>query len=102
MCLVLLSSLSPAGAQSQNLSDAPVSKAQIDPDYPLWLGAGALVGALAFNLLAIGPSSLPVIPATVGGTQVVPSAAMAFARVYAGTSAVVGAILADRWFTSRS
>ncbi|MEO5375199.1 MAG: hypothetical protein H7840_13135 [Alphaproteobacteria bacterium] len=58
-------------------------------------GLGAITGVVAFNLATGGTAALPFFASTTAGTVSAAEGAVAVSRVYAVTSAVVGALTAD-------
>lgn len=61
---------------------------------PIVVGLGAIAGVVTFNVLAIGVEALPGGMALSTATTVPAEASVAISRVYATTSAVVGAWIA--------
>jgi hypothetical protein len=61
---------------------------------PIVVGLGAIAGIVTFNVLAIGVEALPGGVAYTAGATVPAEASVAISRVYATTSAVVGAWIA--------
>jgi hypothetical protein len=61
---------------------------------PIVVGLGAIAGVVTFNVLAIGVEALPGGMADAAGATVPAEASVAISRVYATTSAVVGAWIA--------
>ena len=58
---------------------------------PIVVGLGAIAGVVAFNVLVLGISALPGGFAYASGVTVPAEMSVAMSRVYATTSAVVGA-----------
>jgi hypothetical protein len=61
---------------------------------PIVVGLGAIAGVVTFNVLAIGIEALPGGVAYTASATVPAEASVAISRVYATTSAVVGAWIA--------
>jgi hypothetical protein len=61
---------------------------------PIVIGLGAIAGVVTFNVLALGVEALPGGLAYGAGTTVPAEMSVAMSRVYATTSAVVGAWIA--------
>jgi hypothetical protein len=61
---------------------------------PIVVGLGAIAGVVTFNALVIGVEALPAGMAFSTATTVPAEASVAISRVYATTSAVIGAWIA--------
>jgi hypothetical protein len=72
----------------------PAQPAPADHLLPIVVGAGAIAGVVAFNVLALGLEALPGGFAYAAGATVPAEMSVAMNRVYAVTSAVVGSWLA--------
>lgn len=76
----------------------------LERNQPIALGLGAIGGVVAFNVLTGGIGALPFIgaeaTAAATGAATTIEGAVAISRVYAVTSAVVGALAAD-WLVNR-
>jgi len=96
--LIALVGILPIAAQAQSPGagqTAPLTAAT-DPNYPLWLGVGAIAATVAWNLYTLGIASFPVIPgALAAGELVQPAWSVAQSRVWAIGSGVFGAWFAD-------
>jgi hypothetical protein len=84
-----------AHAQTQAAGQTPLTAAT-DPNYPIWIGVGAIVGAAAWNLYSLGLPSLPIIPGVIpAGGLVLPAWNVAYSRYWAITMGVFGGWFAD-------
>lgn len=78
----------------------PTEAAAPGRDYtPLVIGAGAVAGVLAFNVLALGWEAVPMASAIAEGGVVPAEMSVAMSRVYAVSSAVAGGLIADYLYT---
>lgn len=94
-----------AAACAQAATPAPM-RAEPDalpttaPDLtPVVAGAGAIAGVVAFNLFGLGLVAIPGAGAYAAGATVPAEMSVAMSRIYATSSAVVGALLADYLYT---
>jgi hypothetical protein len=95
--LMLTLVLAPVGGWAQTAAATPeVPAAPATPDrlMPLVVGAGAIAGVVAFNLLTLGLPALPGGFAYAAGAIVPAEMSVAMSRVYATTSAVAGSWIA--------
>ena len=102
--IALLAQVNIAVAQTAPQPPAPVQhpvSAQHDWK-PIVIGLGAIAGVVAFNVTAIGFEALPGGLAYEAGAAVPAEASVAISRVYATTSAVIGAWIAYYAYGSTS
>lgn len=69
-----------------------------DTILPIVIGLGAIAGVVGFNVLALGVEALPGGLAYGAGATVPAEMSVAMSRVYAVTSAVVGAWVANHLY----
>lgn len=73
--------------------------AATDPNYPLWLGIGAISATILWNWYSVGISSFASIPGTLSaGMVILPEWSVAMSRVFAVGMGVIGALLADSFY----
>jgi hypothetical protein len=92
LLVTMMAQTLPAFAQPAR---APVeTSATQDNLRPIIIGLGAIAGVVAFNVVALGIGALPGGAAYGVGATVPAEMSVAMSRVYATTSAVVGAWIA--------
>jgi hypothetical protein len=84
----------PQVVMAQPAAPAPTPAAAQFDMRPIVVGLGAIVGVAAFNVLALGVEAVPGGLAYGAGATVPAEMSVAMSRVYATTSAVVGAWIA--------
>jgi len=89
----------PARAQTPAKSQPVLASPDAGFDMrPIVVGLGAVAGLVAFNVLALGPGALPGGLAYGAGAIVPAEMSVAISRVYAGSSAVLGSLVAHYKF----
>lgn len=92
--ITALSLLSFSQAQSASASNAPIS----DTRYPYVVGLGAIAGVVGAQYLLFGAAGFPFWPGSVpSGAVIAPEISVGVSRMFATTSAVLGA-WAGLWF----
>jgi len=99
--LALVGVLPISSSYAQTQPQAPTAAARTGESlYPVVLGLGAIAGVVGYNYFALGPAAaFPFLQGTLQPTAgaIAPHVSVAMSRVYATTSAVVGAWVAN-WF----
>ncbi|MGQ9366879.1 hypothetical protein [Azospirillum sp. ST 5-10] len=127
--LVVLLACGPAAVHAQTVTEpvpqtAPPAAAPVTPDtalpaevppaagpeapapvaagdyYPVVIGLGAIAGVVGFNLVALGVGAVPGGAAYAAGMMVPAEMSVAMSRVYAITSAVAGAWVANYLYSA--
>ena len=83
----------------QNQTPEQQVTAATDPNYPLWLGIGAITATVLWNWYSVGVSSFASIPGALApGMTILPEWSVAMSRVFAVGMAVIGALIADSFY----
>ena len=104
IALGVAAGLAPITATAQSVPAVPERVAPPDPGtmsmgLTTAVGLGALAGVAGFNILTLGIGALPGGMAYGAGMVVPAEMSVAMSRVYATTSAVAGALIADYIYT---
>jgi hypothetical protein len=98
--LALVGMLPISSSYAQAPAQAQTSAKSSDGLYPIVVGLGAIAGVVGFNYFALSPAAaFPFLQGALEptATSIAPHVSVAMSRVYATTSAVVGAWVAN-WF----
>jgi len=96
VALVAAMAIQPLAARAQSSTPEPAASPDASAPaaggsmLPIVVGAGAIAGVVAFNVLALGLEALPGGLAYEAGATAPADMSVAMSRVYAVTSAVVG------------
>jgi hypothetical protein len=80
---------------------APPAQATEYNMLPYVVALGAIAGVVVFNVAALGLEAVPGGLAYAGTTAVPAEMSVAMSRIYAGTSAVLGGLIADYIYTTK-
>jgi hypothetical protein len=99
LAVVALLAFQPAPLLAQTV--APPATAPDNSMLPYVVAIGAIAGVVVFNIAALGLEAVPGGMAYAGNTAVPAEMSVAMSRIYAGTSAVLGGLIADYIYTTK-
>jgi hypothetical protein len=101
LAVVALLALQPEPLLAQTAAPPATAPAADNSMLPYVVAIGAIAGVVVFNIAALGLEAVPGGMAYAGNAAVPAEMSVAMSRIYAGTSAVLGGLIADYIYTTK-
>ncbi|CAK0768280.1 conserved membrane hypothetical protein [Gammaproteobacteria bacterium] len=93
---IALVSIFPVAGYSQSREQSPTVYVNSETSYPYAVGLGAIIGMVGSQFILFGSAGFPFMESTVApATSIAPEISVGVSRMFAVTSAVVGAWIAN-------